>query len=194
LASLGFAQLIVMGLSLGPPWSEGWFAYAPTNGQQYLTQNLYGVEMSRATAFAVDTSFYGVGRNDGWLFAVLAVYLGTVLFYAVKARRAGNGPRWWKVLALAVGGLVGIVLADLVGYWEFDMDGDTRSAVLLTLGLVLLAWLDRSVLMLVVAAAFVLCAVVLTRGQLALLLSSLVVLAGAFAALLSRPKAAAGQS
>ncbi|OKA10669.1 hypothetical protein ATP06_0203620 [Amycolatopsis regifaucium] len=128
------------------------------------------------------------------MFAVLAVYLGTVLFYAVKARRAGNGPRWWKVLALAVGGLVGIVLADLVGYREFDMDGDARSAVLLTLGLVVLAWLDRSVLVLVVAAAFVFCAVVLAQGQLALLLSSLVVLAGAFAALLSRPKAAAGQT
>ncbi|WP_236725130.1 hypothetical protein [Amycolatopsis orientalis] len=147
--------------------------------------------MSRGNAIALDASFSGVGRNDGWLFAVLAVYLGTVLFYAVKARRAGDGPRWWKVFALAVGGLVGILLADLVGYWEFDMDGDVRSAVLLTAGLLLLAWLDRSVLLLVMAAAFVLCAVVLAQGQLALLLSSLVVLAGAFAALLSRPKAAA---
>ncbi|WP_236725131.1 hypothetical protein [Amycolatopsis orientalis] len=44
LALLGFAQLIVVALSFGPPWSEGWFAYAPaTGGQQFLTQNLYGV-------------------------------------------------------------------------------------------------------------------------------------------------------
>ncbi|OKJ91571.1 hypothetical protein AMK34_37350 [Amycolatopsis sp. CB00013] len=101
---------------------------------------------------------------------------------------------WWKVAAIAVGGLVAIALADLVGHWEFDLDGDTRSAILLTIGLVLLAWLERSVLVLVVAAAFVVCAVVPPQGQLALVLSSLVALAGAFAALLSRPKAAAEEA
>ncbi|AUI64587.1 hypothetical protein B1H26_25090 [Amycolatopsis sp. BJA-103] len=127
---------------------------------------------------------------DDWLFAVFAVYLGTVLFYAFRSRRLP----WWKVLAIALGGLVAIVLADLVGYWELDMDGDARSAILVTLGLVLLAWLDRSVLVLVAAAAFVLCAVVLAQGQLALVLSSLVALAGAFAALLSRPKTAAEET
>ncbi|WP_410651542.1 hypothetical protein [Amycolatopsis sp. cmx-4-54] len=200
LASLGFAQLLVV--AFGGMWSGGWFAYAPAGGQQFLTQNLYGVgdgryvglygvEMSRETAAALDMSFdVAAGRTDGWLFAVLAVYLGTVLFYAIRTKAM----RWWKVAAIALGGLVAIVLADLVGYWEFDLDGDTRSAILLTLGLAGLAWLERSVLVLVVAAAFVLCAVVLAQGQLALVLSSLVVLAGAFAALLSRPKTAAGES
>ncbi|EME61583.1 hypothetical protein [Amycolatopsis decaplanina] len=203
LALLGFAQLAVVALSFGGMWSGGWFAYAPATGeQQFLTQNLYGVgsggvfgsfrgvEMSRETAAALDMSFSGLGRNDGWLFAVLAVYLGTVLFHALRSKAM----RWWKVVAIALGGLVAIVLADLVGYWELDLDGDTRSAILLTLGLVALAWLERSVLVLVVAAAYVLCAVVLAQGQLALVLSSLVVLAGAFAALLSRPKAAAEET
>ncbi|WET77482.1 hypothetical protein P3102_25780 [Amycolatopsis sp. QT-25] len=202
LALLGFAQLTVVALSFGGRWSGGWFAYAPAGEQRFLTQDLYGVgsgevfasfrgvEMSRENAAALDLPLSGVGRNDGWLFAVLAVYLGTVVFYTFRAKTV----RWWKVAAIAFGGLVGIVLADLVGYWELDMDGDARSAVLLTLGLAGLAWLERSVLVLVVAAAFVLCAVVLARGQLALVLSSLVALAGAFAALLSRPKTAAEEA
>lgn len=171
LALLGFAQLLVVALSVGTRRSEGWFGYSPNNT-------------------IVNITVSGVGRNDNWLFAVLAVYLGTVLFYAFQAKPV----RWWKVAAIALGGLVAIVLADLVGYWELEMDGDTRSAILLTLGLILLAWLDRSVLVLVVAAVFVLCAVVLAQGQLALVLSSLVVLAGAFTALLSRPKAAAEET
>ncbi|MFI6302734.1 hypothetical protein ACIBCH_12740 [Amycolatopsis thailandensis] len=189
LALLGFAQLVVVASSVGTGPPGGWFAYAPNHGPG-LYQGLYGVEMSRATATAIDLSFSGFGRNDGWLFAVLAVYLGTVLFYAIRAKTTP----WWKVALIAVGGMVAIPLADLVGFWEFEIDGDARSAILLTLGLVALAWLDRSVLVLVVAAAFVLCAVVLARGQLALVLSSLVALAGAFAALLSRPKAAAEET
>ncbi|WP_181771011.1 hypothetical protein [Amycolatopsis pittospori] len=190
LALLGFAQLVVVAFSFVGGRSGGWFAYTPyEDAGRYAT--LQGVGMSRAYSTSLDVTFSGVGRNDGWLFAVLAVYLCTVVFYAVHAWRVGSGTKWWKVLAIALGGLVAIALADLVGYWEFDMDGDARSAVLLTLGLVLLAWLDRSVLVLVVAAAYVLCAVVLTQGALALVLSSLVALAGAFAALLSRPKTAA---
>ncbi|WP_410584814.1 hypothetical protein [Amycolatopsis sp. lyj-108] len=189
LALLGFAQLAVVALSFGGMRSGSWFAYAPAGEQQSFGYvGLYGVEMSRESAAVLSLS--GVGRNDGWLFAVLAVYLGTVLFYAFRAKTA----RWWKVAGIALGGLVAIVLADLVGYWELEMDGDARSAVLLTLGLAGLAWLERSVLVLVVAAAFVLCAVVLAQGQLALVLSSLVALAGAFAALLSRPKTAAEEA
>ncbi|RSM71742.1 hypothetical protein DL991_34920 [Amycolatopsis sp. WAC 01375] len=187
LALLGFAQLAVVALSVGARRSEGWFAYAPyANGGMF--GSVHGGETSREALTAV--SVVGMGRMDNWLFAVLAVYLGTVLFYAFRAKTV----RWWKVAGIALGGLVAIVLADLVGYWELDMDGDARSAVLLTLGLVGLAWLERSVLVLVVAAAFVLCAVVLARGQLALVLSSLVALAGAFAALLSRPKTAAEEA
>ncbi|RSM57051.1 hypothetical protein DMH03_27715 [Amycolatopsis sp. WAC 01376] len=187
LALLGFAQLTVVALSVGTRRSEGWFAYAPyANGGVF--GSVHAGEMSREALTAV--SVVGMGRMDNWLFAVLAVYLGTVLFYAFRAKTV----RWWKVAGIALGGLVAIVLADLVGYWELDMDGDARSAVLLTLGLAGLAWLERSVLVLVVAAAFVLCAVVLAQGQLALVLSSLVALAGAFAALLSRPKTAAEEA
>lgn len=195
LALLGFAQLVVMAFSLGADLSGGWFAYAPYAERGYSGYvGLYGVEMSRANESALSASIGSGARNDGWLFAVLAVYLGTVIWYAARAHRAGTGMRWWKVLAIALGGLIGIVLADLVGYWELKMDGDARSAVLLTLGLVLLAWLERSALVLVVAALFVLCAVVLTQGLQALLLSSVVALAGAFATLLRRPKAAAEES
>lgn len=190
LALLGFAQLLVVALSVGTRSSWGWFAYAPAGEQQFLTQNPYGVGSGGVFGSVNAVSFSGAGRNDGWLFAVLAVYLGTVLFYALRTKTM----RWWKVAAIALGGLVAIVLADLVGYWELELDGDTRSAILLTLGLAGLAWLERSVLVLVVAAAFVLCAVVPAQGQLALVLSSLVVLAGAFAALLSRPKTAAEES
>ncbi|RSN43520.1 hypothetical protein DMC64_23110 [Amycolatopsis sp. WAC 04197] len=189
LALLGFAQLAVV--AFGGMWSGGWFAYAPAGERHSFGYvSLHGVEMSRETAAALDTSFDIAGRNDGWLFAVFAAYLGTVLFYALRTKTMP----WWKVAAIALGGLVAIALADLVGYWEFDLDGDTRSALLLTIGLVLLAWLERSALVLVVAAAFVLCAVVPAHGQLALVLSSLVALAGAFAALLSRPKTAAGEA
>ncbi|MFE6615329.1 hypothetical protein [Amycolatopsis sp. NPDC057786] len=189
LALLGFAQLLVV--AFGGMWSGGWFAYAPAGERHSFGYvGFHGVEMSRETAAALDMPFDIAGRNDGWLFAVLAVYFGTVLFYAFRTKTL----RWWKVAAIALGGLVVIVLADLVAYWELELDGDTRSAILLTLGLAGLAWLERSVLVLVVAAAFVLCAVVLAQGQLALVLSSLVVLAGAFAALLRRPKTAAEES
>ncbi|WP_101609381.1 hypothetical protein [Amycolatopsis sp. BJA-103] len=183
LALLGFAQLTVVALSVGTSPVD-YTAY----GNGGLFGSVHSVEMSREAVSAV--SVVGRSRMDDWLFAVFAVYLGTVLFYAFRSRRLP----WWKVLAIALGGLVAIVLADLVGYWELDMDGDARSAILVTLGLVLLAWLDRSVLVLVAAAAFVLCAVVLAQGQLALVLSSLVALAGAFAALLSRPKTAAEET
>ena len=154
LALLGFAQLLVV--AFGGMWSGGWFAYAPATGdRQFLTQNLYAVGDGGVFGSVNSVSFSGLGRNDGWLFAVFAVYLGTVLFYALRTKTM----RWWKVAAIALGGLVAIALADLVGYWEFDLDEDTRSAILLTIGLLLLAWLDRSVLVLAVAAAFVLCAV-----------------------------------
>lgn len=189
LALLGFAQLAVVALSVGTSRSEGWIGYAP--GGLLEPGGLYGIGTSRAYNTSVNITFSGVGRMDNWLFAVLAVYLGTVLFYALRAKRAGNTVPWWKVLAIALGGLVAIVLVDLVGFWGFEIDGDARTAILLTLGLVLLAWLDRSRLVLVVAAAYVLCAVVLAQDELALVLSSLVAFAGAFAALLSRPKAAA---
>jgi len=178
LALLGFAQLAVVALSVGTRRSEGWFAYVP-----YGDGGMFGSVRSAEEPLTA-VSVVGMSRMDNWLFAVFAVYLGTVLFYALRTKSM----RWWKVAGIALGGLIAIALADLVGYWEFELDGDTRSALLLTLGLVLLAWLDRSVLVLAVAVAFVLCAVVLAQGQLALVLSSLVALAGAFAALLSRPK------
>ncbi|WP_073848525.1 hypothetical protein [Amycolatopsis sp. CB00013] len=184
LALLGFAQLAVVALSVGTRRSEGWFAYVP-NGDG----GMFGSVQNAGTPLTAVSSG-AIGRMDNWLFAVFAVYLGTVLFYALRTKTMP----WWKVAAIAVGGLVAIALADLVGHWEFDLDGDTRSAILLTIGLVLLAWLERSVLVLVVAAAFVVCAVVPPQGQLALVLSSLVALAGAFAALLSRPKAAAEEA
>ncbi|MGW5704335.1 hypothetical protein [Amycolatopsis japonica] len=184
LALLGFAQLIVVALSVGTHRSEGWFAYVPHgDGGMFGSVQSAGTPLTAVSAGAI-------GRMDNWLFAVFAVYLGSVLFYAFRTKTM----RWWKVAAIALGGLVAIALVDLVGYWEFDLDGDTRSAILLTIGLVLLAWLERSVLVLAVAAAFVLCAVVPAQGQLALVLSSLVALAGAFAALLSRPKAAAEEA
>jgi len=88
LALLGFAQLVVVALSFGGIWSGGWFAYTQGDGRQFLTQNLYGIEMSREAALALDTTFSSLGRNDGWLVAVLAVYLCTVVFYAVRAWRA----------------------------------------------------------------------------------------------------------
>ncbi|EMD27684.1 hypothetical protein B0293_29405 [Amycolatopsis azurea DSM 43854] len=179
--------------SVGSSRSEGWFTYAPVTPYG-IYQGLYGVEMSHESNTAIAVTIGDVGRIDGWFFAAFAIFVGTVLFYAVLAKRAGNGMPWWKVALIAVGGLVAILLADLVGFSEFDMPGDVRTAVMLTLGLVALAWLDRSVLVLVVAAAFVLCSVVLAQGPLALMLSSLVALAGAFAALLSRPKAAAEET
>lgn len=205
LALLGFAQLVAVGLSLAGSRSEAWFAYAPCGDRQCSTglfaerdysgfQSLYGVEMSRANALALDASFDDVGRNDGWLFAVLAVYLGTVVWYAVRARRAENGMRWWKVLAIAVGGLIGIVLADLVAFWELEMPGDLRSASLLVVGLVLLAWLEHSRLVLVVAVLFALVSMGFTDALPAMVLSSVVALAGAFAVLLRRPEAAAEET
>ncbi|WP_157358200.1 hypothetical protein [Amycolatopsis alba] len=193
LALLGFAQLAVVASSVGTGRYEGRAGYAP-----YGTGGLYGVgpgvEMSRESNTAIAVAFGDVGRMDAWFFAVFVIYAGTALYYTLRMRREGRVVPWWVVLVTVVGGLAIIALADLSGLAKLDMPGDVRTAVLLTVGLALLAWLESSVLVLVVTAAYVLCAVVLAQGQLALLLSSLVALAGAFAALLSRPKAAAEEA
>ncbi|WP_394363473.1 hypothetical protein [Amycolatopsis sp. SB7-3] len=80
LALLGFAQLAVVALSVGSHRSEGWFAYVP-----HGDGGMFGPVQSAGTPLTA-VSAGAIGRMDNWLFAVFAVYLGTVLFYALRTK------------------------------------------------------------------------------------------------------------
>ncbi len=191
LALLGFAQLAAVVADRGRSPDGGWFAYTPYGtGAQWMTTEQWAGSRAYESALAISTEA-STSRNDFWLFAVLAAFLGTVIWYAVRARRAGNGPRWWKVAALAVGGVAGVVLADLVVFWEIGLDGDLRTALLITVGLLVLAWWEQSKVPLILAALFGLAGWLVADGTNAMLLSAMAALTGAFAALVRRPKAAA---
>ncbi|WIY01695.1 hypothetical protein QRX60_48075 [Amycolatopsis mongoliensis] len=87
---------------------------------------------------------YRGGIGVAWQWVLIAAFLAVVAWYA---RRLGG-----KAAVLsAVGVLVAVPLLDLLAYSWFGFDAATRGPVLATLGLALVAWLERSRLVLAVA-------------------------------------------
>ncbi|MFD9892356.1 hypothetical protein ACFWY9_23695 [Amycolatopsis sp. NPDC059027] len=174
LALLGFAQLILVAAEM--PRANGSFGY-------FANVREYPMTESTAVAVRVSAPYGWSGAGTGWLWVLAAAVLGVAIWYFVLARRAGSPPRTGRFALLTLGALVAVPLLDLVGYWQFRLDADVRGPMIATLGLVLLAWFERSVLVLVVTAVFVLAAVVLLPGIAGVLVSAVALLAGAFVAL-----------
>jgi hypothetical protein len=87
-----------------------------------------------------------------------------------------------------VGGALAILLIDLTAFWQFRMADDVRGPLLAACGLVLLAWFERSIVVLVVAGLFALVNVVVFGGAVGALVAAAIAFAGAFAALLWTPR------
>ncbi|MFE0026808.1 hypothetical protein [Amycolatopsis sp. NPDC059021] len=185
LALLGFAQLLLVAAALLSASSR--FGVSMSSRRNPVSGGLFGIGAETSTGwFAyVDSppsyAFASVGA--GWLWVLVAAVLGVAAWYFVLARRAGSPPRTGRFVLLTLGALVAVPLLDLVGFWQFRLDADVRGPMIATLGLVLLAWFERSVLVLVVTAVFVLAAVVFLPGIAGALVSAVALLAGAFAAL-----------
>jgi hypothetical protein len=197
LALLGFALLAMVGYSLG---YGSWFAWTPLDEihQQGLGTGEVGgtgYATTQAVMFASTAARHAVSWGPGihaessaWLVVNIGVYLGTVVFYAVRSRRRGTPIRRRWLVALMLGGPVAILLLDLTAFWELRLDGDVRGPLLAACGLLVLAWLERSRLLLVVAVLFALADVVLVTGMAGALLAAAILFAGAFVTLLRTPR------
>lgn len=199
LALLGFGLLAMVVFSVG--YSQ-WFDYGPYSaadgGWQSTGLGTGGVGgTAYATAVRVSADTWGPVTTWGpnvkyasttWLVLNIEMLLGTVVFFAVRARRRGKPIRTWTLVALLAGGPPAILLADLTLYWELKLDGDLRGPLMTTAGLLLLAWLERSRLVLAVAVLFALVDVVVLGGVTGVLAAAAVVFAGAFAVLLRTPR------
>ncbi|GAB3152091.1 hypothetical protein GCM10027258_52460 [Amycolatopsis stemonae] len=126
----------------------------------------------------------GLPAGPAWQVALGVAVLGTAVWYAVVLRPVRTG---WFVLGTA-GALLAVPLLDLVGSWQFRLADGLRGPLLATLGLLVLAAYERSLLVLLTAVAFAVLAVVLPAGPAGALLSAAVLIAAAFAAVL-RPRA-----
>ena len=206
LALLGFGLLAIVVFSVG---YSPWFDYGPYSGawvSDFHGMGTGGVGgtgyggdagMSFATAYQVAPDAWGSVVSWGpnvkyasttWLVLNIGMFLGTVVFFAARARRRGSPIRTRLLVGLLLGGPPAILLADLTVLWELKLDGDLRGPLMTTAGLLLLAWLERSRLVLVVAALFPLAGVVVFGGVPGVLVAAAVVFAGAFAVLLWTPR------
>ena len=181
LALFGFALLALVVYSFA---YASWFAWSPATGDPGRA----GMVTAQATMVVTTASTsWGPGIPGGsgaWLVVNVAVFLGTLVFYAVRARRLGKPIRRRWLAALALGGPVAIVLLDFTAFWELRLESNTRGVLVAACGLLVLAWLERSRILLVVAALVALADAVLLNGVAGALLAAAIVFTGAFAALL----------
>ncbi|MFF4596510.1 hypothetical protein [Amycolatopsis sp. NPDC001319] len=198
LAALGFAELILAAVQLATAehGAQGDLHADPVHrvpggllgpdpgpgGLQFLTQDQVPLPPSTyATAL-------------GWPIA-LAVVVALVLAGYV---RAGKAPSTGRFAALVAGGVLAVPVLDLAAFGWLGLGADLRGPALATLGLVVLAWYERSVVVLVVAVVFALVAAVVLPGLGGVVLSAAILLATAFAVVAgpakwrSRPAAATG--
>ncbi|MFD8491645.1 hypothetical protein [Amycolatopsis sp. NPDC059657] len=182
LALLGFAQIAMAALSDA---GAGWFESTPFAYTDQTYGHLKAFVSSEAYEASLNLSFdRGVTRF--WPYLMAVVFLATVVWYAVKAHRAGTPYPLPRTLGIAFGGLVAIAVAEFVSYSGFGLSAHLRDPVIVTAGLLVLVWLERSVLLLVVTGLFLLTASLFTPGLAGLLIPAVVVLAGAFVALAGR--------
>ena len=195
LAALAFALLglVVTSLSTG-----SWFAYTPRSGYQFQVPAGLGTGGVGGTGFPTGTTDVAVALekvpapawgptlhagSTAWLIALGVVYLATLAFFTFR-----RGVRPLRIAGLALGGLAVLVLADLVAFWQLRLAGDVRGPVLAAAALLVLAGYERSLLLLGVAVAFVLVDVVLLGGVVGALAGVAILIAGALAVLLRRPR------
>ncbi|GAB3152087.1 hypothetical protein GCM10027258_52450 [Amycolatopsis stemonae] len=192
-AALGFALLVMVVVELVPdtPVTGSFVSlYAvpmtPDN-QLYGTGGVGGTGLSAATtATAVHPAALG------WLAGLASVVLVAAGWYWLSLRRLGTSPRTGRFVLGTLGALAAVPVLDLVGALQFRLDGDVRGPLIATLGLVLLAGFERSLLLLAVAVVFALLTVVFLPPVAGALAAAGVLFAVAFAALLLRPRDTAG--
>ncbi|HET6709331.1 hypothetical protein [Amycolatopsis sp.] len=188
LALLGFAEIALAAVQL----------LASRSGAEAESANLllHPVVPTGPTygyaQFLTQDEFFSRGRGlpsgPAWLVALGVVLAGTAVWYAIALRPIRIG---WFVLG-TVGALLAVPLLDLVGSWQFRFDDNVRGPLLATLGLLLLAAYERSRFVLLTTAAFALVAVVLSADMAGMLISAVLLLAAAFAALLrGKPRSTA---
>jgi hypothetical protein len=116
--------------------------------------------------------------------------------YAVAARRAGRPYRTGRFALALAGGVLAVPLLDLLAFAQFGLSAEVRGPALAALGLLALAWYERSVFVAVVSVLFAGLAAVLLPTTGGVVLSGAVLLAAAFAAVAGpakwRPRPAAG--
>ncbi|KAA9151203.1 hypothetical protein FPZ12_039380 [Amycolatopsis acidicola] len=147
LAVLGF---VLLGLAT---WlvddDYGWFAYRPSpDGALTAVQHSYG-GLGSNYAVAIDTTgpvLRGARWDDLavlWLVAVSVTSVASVVFYAVRAHRAGRAIGWRKLTGIVLAGAVVLALSvPLMGFgasWGMTM-ATAVGLPLLVLGLCAAGW------------------------------------------------------
>ncbi|WP_370948307.1 hypothetical protein AB5J62_12150 [Amycolatopsis sp. cg5] len=185
LALLGFAQI---GMAALATVSAGWFDSSPYGYTDQASGHFgYSKVFMSSEAYEAQLNFsFDRDVTRLWPYLMAVVLVATVTWYAVKARRAGAPYPLPRTLGVAFGGVVAIAVVEFVSYAGFGLSAQLRDPVIVTAGLLVLVWLERSVLLGVVAGLFLLTALLLTPGQAGLLIPAAVVLAGAFVALAKR--------
>ncbi|SFW76736.1 hypothetical protein [Amycolatopsis australiensis] len=156
-------------------------ANQPPAGRYY--DGLFGFTIqgpgpSRFLSAADMARSYTTGSGPAWQIVLMAAFLAVIAWYAVTRRLRAKA-----VVALAAGVLVGVPVLDLTAFSQFGWDAATRGPLLATLGLAVVAWYERSPLVLAVAVVAGAAAVVVADLPGALI-SATVLVAGAFAATL----------
>ncbi|WP_326951423.1 hypothetical protein OG439_23160 [Amycolatopsis sp. NBC_01307] len=154
LALLGFAELVLVTAELFhrsavtaeltarlPPATAGYV------GLFGLTIDGYG---TKARFLSLDDTVvaYAGGAGPAWQYALIAAFLAMVVSYAVA-----GGLRARTVVASIVAVVLAVPVLDLLLFSRFGLDAATRGPLLATLGLALVAWYERSPLVLAMAVA-----------------------------------------
>ncbi|WP_329063810.1 hypothetical protein [Amycolatopsis sp. NBC_01480] len=204
LALLGFAELAVTGVQLATaqnrPVSYD-VAVAVKGDAGFTTQQLVGgpgsVHAYSQPPLVPATSVpAGFAPSNSWLIMLALVVAAVLAGYAVAAPRAGTPYRTGRFVLVLVGGVLAVPLLDLLAFTQFGLPSAMRGPALAALGLLLLAWYERSVFVAVVSVLFAVLAAVLMPSPAGVVLSGAVLLAAAFAAVAGpakwRPRPAAG--
>lgn len=185
MALLGFLNLayVVVAWWSAPGMPRRYADYLPAGTSLPDGFFTYAVAQDQAIVRVHDQDYLA---GLGWL-AVLAIgIVGTAAWYAVAAKRTEKPYRTGRLVLGTAAAVLVLLLLDLAGWGQFGLAADVRGPMLATLALVALAAYERSVLVLVVAAVFVLVTVVVPGGAAGTLLAVAALLAGAFAVLLRR--------
>lgn len=208
LALLGFAELVLIGVQLAstPDLHRPYDVAVAVQGASGETARLVPFVTSGSGETAqifsqpqpplVATSMPAAfAPSNSWLMMLALVVAAVLAGYAFAARRAGTPYRTGRFALVLVGGVLAVPLLDLLAFAQFGLTAGVRGPALAALGLLLLAWHERSVFVAVVSVLFAVLAAVLLPSLAGVVLSGAVLLAAAFAAVAGpakwRPRPAA---
>jgi hypothetical protein len=203
LALLGFAELTLIGAQLATTQNRpGSYAVA-VQGPPQEVASLVGSGERTVHAFSqpqpplvpVTSMPATFAPSNSWLITLELVVVAVLVGYAVAARRAGTPYRTGRFALALVGGVLAVPLLDLLAFTQFGLTAGVRGPLVAALGLLVLAWHEHSVFVLVVSVLFAVLAAVLMPSLAGVVLSGAVLLAAAFVAVAGpakwRPRPAA---